>query len=138
MFLCTLPLTNVFAASPCDSRRARIFKFNEHERFTYVYSHYFLFFPPTISNCRDFSIQLERRLLPVIRAIIRYRKRRSEVEKAGTCSGPVRFLILLPLSHNRLYRVPFSFSFRARTQNRVHARKILCRIRRSLARGHNR
>lgn len=141
MFLCTLPLTNVSRITLLHHvilREHEFFKFSEYERSTYVYPHFFLFFPPTISNCHDFSIELERRLLPVVRAIIRRRERRPEVEKAGTCSGPVRFLILLRALASRLYRVPFPFRFRARTQNRVHARKILCRIRRSLARGHNR
>lgn len=54
----------------------------------------FSFFSPTISNRRDFSIELERCLLPVFAQLFRRHERRSEEEKVGTSSAPVRFLVL--------------------------------------------
>lgn len=47
-----------------------------------------LFFPPTISNRRDFSSGYSRNYSDATNA-------GPEEEKAGTCSGPVRFLVLL-------------------------------------------
>lgn len=47
MFLCTLPLTNVSRITLLHHvilREHEFFKFSEHERSTYVYPHFFLFF----------------------------------------------------------------------------------------------
>lgn len=143
--MCNVPVHFAFdvfahhAASPCDSPRARIFKLNEHERYTYVYSHYFLFFSADRIELPRF---LDRNRATASSGYSRnYQMRRT---KAGSgksryafWSGYVFWSFRRSLA-SRLYpRVPFSFRFRARTQNRVHARKILCRIRRYLARGHN-
>lgn len=72
-----------------------------------------------------------------IRAIIQTPRTQAERRKSGYEFRSCAFLVLSRSPQPTSPRL-IPFRFRARTQNRVHVRKILCRIRRSLAWGHNR
>lgn len=107
----------------------------EHERFIYVLVP-FSFFPNHIESPR-FLDRTRTMSSSGIRAIIQTPRTQAERRKSGYEFRSCAFLVLSRSPQPTSPRL-IPFRFRARTQNRVHVRKILCRIRRSLAWGHNR
>lgn len=118
-----------------------IFKFSEHEGFTYLGVCTFLpFFFSFHQPCRDAAIS---RSNPRTTATSGYSRNYSDAPRTNRArkrKKPVRVPVLCvfssfcALSPAGFTASPFSVPpSRGNTKQRVHARKILCRIRRSLA-----